>query len=493
MKTHGGLESMMKPAPYLIAACAALLLSAFPAFSEPRYPLLERNVRVLESVKDPAYGAPAPETPPGEPLLLDPELCAAMAVSRNPQVAASAAKVDEARSLTGVARAARMPQVKGAAAYNYVDGLETEVFGSSLTRTLLNASDFAPKKGTATAQIGVEQVLYAGGQIRAAVRASEYLARAEEWKKQAELISLAAEARTACYDAMLAGAMIKVAEDSVAVFERHLADARNRLDQGMASRFEILRAETEIRARESDLESARTLERLALLNLRRILHLEEDRPVSLAGELPWNPLDTPVGTLVAEALKDRPELMALDAAMDAARENITVKKGAWLPKAAASLKYQQVAGGGQLAPNGFTVTMGGEWELYAGGKRKHELAGAEAQLRGLEQQRAGVARLVETDVRQAHARALEAVAKIRKEEAALALGEEGLSLAELRFQQGVGIQADTLDAELALTTAKTGLAKALRDYAAALADLDKALGRGLPAAACDGDGENPAP
>lgn len=480
----------MKPLICSAAACAAMILAVFPALAEKGDPLLAGGARVLEGVESAAPMPPAPDGA-GDPLLLDPELCAAMAVSRNPQVAASAARVDEARSLTGAARAARMPQVKGAAAYNYVDGLETEVFGSSLTRTLLNASDFAPKKGTATAQIGVEQVLYAGGQIRAAVRASEFLARAEEWKRQAELIALAAEARTACYDAMLAEAMVKVAGDSVAVFERHLTDARSRLDQGMASRLEMLRAETELRARESDLESARTLERLALLNLRRILYLEEDRPVSLTGELPWNPLDAPVEALVAAALGERPELMALDAALDAARENIAVKRGAWMPKAAASLKYQQVAGGGQLAPNGLTVTLGGEWDLYAGGKRKHELAGAEAQLRGLEQQRAGVARLVETDVRQAHARALEAVAKIRKEKAARALGEEGLSLAELRFQQGAGIQADTLDAELALTTAKTGLAKALRDYAAALADLDKALGKGLPAAACGG--ENPAP
>lgn len=78
-----------------------------------------------------------------------------------------------------------------------------------------------------------------------------------------------------------------------------------------------------------------------------------------------------------------------------------------------------------------------------------------AQLRSLELQRADVDKLVELDVRQAHARANEAVARIRKDKAARALGEEGLQLAELRFQQGAGIQADTLDAELALSTAET--------------------------------------
>ncbi|HRZ83095.1 MAG TPA: TolC family protein, partial [Candidatus Hydrogenedentes bacterium] len=226
-----------------------------------------------------------------------------------------------------------------------------------------------------------------------------------------------------------------------------------------------------------------TAEKLAFVNLRRVLFLDDTREVTVAGEIPWDPLDTPVETLVARALAARPELAALDRGIEAARQNVLVKRGAFYPKVAATAQYQQVDGGGKLMPDGFTLGMGAEWEFWPGGKRKHELREAESQTRQLELQRAGVARLVETDVRQAHARALEAVAKIKREKAASRLGEEGQELAELRFQEGAGIQAETLDAELALTTARTGLAKALRDYAVALTDLERALGGGLPEAA----------
>ncbi len=160
-----------------------------------------------------------------------------------------------------------------------------------------------------------------------------------------------------------------------------------------------------------------------------------------------------------------------------ARENVAVKQGAFLPHAAAKAGYQVLEGNGKGMPDGLNVSVGAEWSIYAGGRRHADVAAAKAQVRSLELQRADVDKLVELDVRQAHARVNEAIARIRKDKAARALGEEGMQLAELRFQQGAGIQADTLDAELALSTAETALVQSLRGYAAALAGLDKAVGR----------------
>lgn len=470
--------------------CAGTLAALLAAFSpllradEGAGALLQGGARVLEGVESLPEAAPsAPSAAAAEPLTVTPDACARIALEGNPRAALADEKTLGAAEAAAAVRAQRLPRVATSAAYTYVSGLETEIYGSSLAKLLFQVDGFEAKKGTLTTQVAVEQVLFSGGQIRAGIRASDYLAQSEEWKAAAERIALAAEARTACYDAMLAQAMVRVAEESVAAFRRHLQDARNRLDQGVASEFEVLRAETELKAREADAESARTAEKLAFVNLRRILFLDDTREVTVAGEIPWDPLDTPVETLVARALAARPELAALDRGIEAARQNVLVKRGAFYPKVAATAQYQQVDGGGKLMPDGFTLGMGAEWEFWPGGKRKHELREAESQTRQLELQRAGVARLVETDVRQAHARALEAVAKIKREKAASRLGEEGQELAELRFQEGAGIQAETLDAELALTTARTGLAKALRDYAVALTDLERALGGGLPGAA----------
>ena len=55
-------------------------------------------------------------------------------------------------------------------------------------------------------------------------------------------------------------------------------------------------------------------------------------------------------------------------------------------------------------------------------------------------------------------------------------------LLEIFTHEGVGTQTEMLDAELALTQAKTKLVQALRDYAVANASLDKATARIVPPA-----------
>ena len=474
---------LMRMLPLLF--CAGLALAA-PVDAAPADatnqpggkldPMLERAKKVLDGVES----VPARDNsnaPPADAMELDAKRCVELALTQNPKVGQADAALEEREAQVTVAKSARLPQVKATAGAAYTPGLDTDIGIPKILENIVPISSFMPDKLTASAGVGVEQVLYAGGSINAAVRASEYLARSEEWKRRAALLDLAFDARQAFYDAAAAHGLVAVAQDSIAAFERHLTDAKTKLEQGMASKFEVLRAETELRARESDLETALVTEKVALLNLRRVLSLPGDQPVRLVGEFPWDPLDVPVETLVQEARQARPELAALDAAVAAAQQNVAAKEGAFLPKAAAKAGYQVLQGNGQIMPDGLNVSVGAEWSLYAGGRRKAEVTAAKAQLRSLELQRTDVEKLVELDVRQAYARATDAIARIRKDKAAQTLGKEGLQLAELRFQQGAGIQADTLDAELALSTAETSLVQSLRGYAGALAGLEKAVGR----------------
>lgn len=85
--------------------------------------------------------------------------------------------------------------------------------------------------------------------------------------------------------------------------------------------------------------------------------------------------------------------------------------------------------------------------------------------------------MVALEVRQAWLRVGEARASIEAEEKTVALAEEGVRMAGLRYREGVGTQAEVMDAEVALSGARTQLAHALRDLAVAHAALDKATGR----------------
>ncbi|MBN2309554.1 MAG: TolC family protein, partial [Candidatus Hydrogenedentes bacterium] len=299
----------------------------------------------------------------------------------------------------------------------------------------------------------------------------------EEWLKESALVQLEYETKQAYYDTVLASAMVRVAEGSVRTFQRNLADAEQILAVGRMSEFEVLRARTELGSREAGLVAARNAERLAFANLRRVLALPQHAAIALEPKLGWEPDMTPVEQWIDYAFAHRPEILALEKAIQAAEQDVRRVQGQFKPSVGGTVQYQNTGKGGAAMADGWTFSIGGEWELYAGGRRKYEVAEAKANLSGLEHQLEDLYRLVELDVTQAHIQLRDAMAKIRSERGTLDLGREGLRLAEVRFKEGAGTQSETLDAELALRAAESSLVQALRDYAVANASLERAVGK----------------
>jgi len=411
-----------------------------------------------------------------EALILTVDECVARAVVENPQAGMALERILKAEYQVEQARSGKRPQVSSGAAYNYISGLEVEV-GGGIADRIGNLGSLRPEKYLGIARIGVDQVLYAGGSLRAAVQAAEALALSEHHQQAVTLAMIAFEVRAAFFDVLLAESLLEVAEESVATLARHRVDAGNMEEAGMVSGFEVLRADTEVAARAAGVVSAQTMRDVAQLQLKRLIGLPQDQALELAGPLGWAPLDEDLDILIAEARAQRPELQALDAAIDAAEYQTVARRGAFKPRAGASVEYQRFHGGTAFNPDGFTVNVLAEWDLYTGGRRKAELHEAESDVRMLALQRKEAEQLIELDVRQAYRQVQEAIARIAREEATIVLGEEGLRLAELRFQEGVGRQADTVDAAFALTQAKTGHVQALRDYAVASAALSRAIAR----------------
>lgn len=329
--------------------------------------------------------------------------------------------------------------------------------------------------------IGGTQVLYAGGQIRAAIKASKYLAESQEWRKSAVINGLVFQTKQAYYNALLTRALIRVAQESVTTFERHLADTQQMLDVGLVSNFELLRAQTELNARQSDLITAYNAERLALANLRRILGINQDAPILLVSDLDLRPVEESPEALIDEAMGRRPELVSLDKGIESSQQNIRRVKGQYKPRVVGNVDYVHVDGRNAPIQEGWTFTGAAQYDIVTGGRRKYETVEARAQLSNLEHQKVDVTRMVQLDVQQAYIQLEDSLAKIRADRGTVELAREGRRLAELRFQEGVGTQVEVLDAELALTRAETKLVQDFRDYATARAGLDQAVGRNVPA------------
>ncbi len=80
------------------------------------------------------------------------------------------------------------------------------------------------------------------------------------------------------------------------------------------------------------------------------------------------------------------------------------------------------------------------------------------------------------EVRTAFLSMKEAEKRIDTSKVAVDQAEENFRIAEVRYTSGVGTNLDVVDAELALTQAKTNYIQALYDYNTSKAQLDKAMG-----------------
>ena len=418
----------------------------------------------------------------GEPLRLDVERAVGVALERNPAVSQADAEVDAAEARVGAARSPMMPEISVRSAYTYLDYDPPDLLGArfpalGVLNRLFQVDRLTPDKDTRTDQAELRQVLYAGGSIRAGLDAARSLADAQALEREVTIQQLVYDVQEAYYDALLTDALVRVARESVRTFERNRRDAQEMFDAGMISRFEVLRAETELSARKTDATAAENGRRLAMANLRRILNLPRNAPLVLDGAFEGEPVRTPVEEAVTEALAERPELKALHKGIDAAEAGQRTVRGEFLPRVAATVEYTNLEGAPAFTPDGWSFNLGAEWTLFAGGRRWHQLREARADTRAVQHQLSEVERLVELDVTNAYIQTRDAMAQVRSERDTVELAREGLRMAELRFQEGAGTQSELLEAELALTSAETSLAEALRNFAVASAAMDRALGR----------------
>ncbi|MFA6239887.1 MAG: TolC family protein [Candidatus Hydrogenedentales bacterium] len=462
-----------------------------------------------------------PEEPAGDPLDLTAETCVQMALTQNAKAFVAQDDVEASKARIGQARSAMLPQLSGSMGFahtelnirtgssalsgmsggsgggigsNFVFGGQQQgqggIIGSGLLlrgAIYLVAKSVITNRLTAKAmeipdiiredKVTLDQVLYAGGQIRAGIKAAKFLAESQEWQKEVTLAELEFDAKKAYYDAATSAALVRVAEASVRTFERNRSDAQQMFDVGMTSSFEVLRADTELGSRKATLVEAHNVQKLAQANLRRIIAVPQNRPVTLATKLDWQPATPELSGLVKYANEHRPEILALRSGVEAAKQDVTRVRGQFKPQVGANIEWKNTDNGGSSSPDGWTFGVGIQQDIYKGGKRKYDVAEAKARLSSLEHQIEDVEHLIELDVTQSLIQIKDSMAKISSENGTRKLAEEGLRLAELRFQEGVGTQGDTLDAELALTNAETALVQALRDFAIANASLERAIGK----------------
>ena len=201
----------------------------------------------------------APAAVTSEPPPVDALLQAAKA--RRPALAAQAALVDAAEAAAGGARAGYLPTLSAQASYSRQ--------GYAFSRAPESVYGDPSLAYSATAQLVLSWNLFEGRRTVANARradAQARRARASEEKTAALVAQEIANARAALVSL---GRQVKLAAEGLAVAERGLVLARERLDAGLANQLEIRDASLKATQAELSLVQARIDEAVARADLAR--------------------------------------------------------------------------------------------------------------------------------------------------------------------------------------------------------------------------------
>jgi outer membrane protein len=181
--------------------------------------------------------------------------------------------------------------------------------------------------------------------------------------------------------------------------------------------------------------------------------------------------------LLAEALAARPELSALGAQLRGQELTVRALRGGYGPSLGLSGGPTWTGGEPDDLSSGWSTSLTLTWPLFEGGATKGQVREARANATAIDARLEQLRQSVRVELEQARlgVRAARATL-VAAEEAALAAREQ-LTLAEGRYQTGVGSVLELQDAQVALTTALGQRVQAEFQLAAARSQLVKALGR----------------
>lgn len=400
---------------------------------------------------------------PGERLKVG--RCIEIALMKHPDILAAAHNVRVGESRIGQARSAYFPQMNLETNYD-----RTQAYKSGVSN-LAGASATDLYSGRLT----LSQNIYDFGRTSAKVgMANDYR---DAYRQDLEnIISLVVLNVKQSYHAVLqAEENRRVAEETVAQFQRHLEIAKGFFEVGLKPKFDVTKAEVDSSNARLGLIKAENTLRIARVTLNNAIGVPDAPEYVLENNLLFEKREPNYQGALQAAYDKRPDLRSLLLQESAARQSLDLARAGHYPTLAGNANYGY---GGSDFPLGEGWNVGGSLSIpiFSGFLVENQISESKANIDVLAANVESLKQQIRLEVDQVFSNLRETTNRIDTTELTVRQARENLDLAEGRYASGVGSPIEVTDALLALSNARTSYISALADYQNALAALERATG-----------------
>ena len=382
-----------------------------------------------------------------------------LALCRHPQTAEVWAAARVQAATLGQARAAWLPALTGS-----LGATRFEYASNPYTRQ--------------NAALTISWLLYDFGQRAASQANTEALLDVALASRDATLQALFLNAMQAYYAAQAAQAAVGANRAAEKAAREALAAAEARYQVGVVTPADRLQAQTAASQASLNLVKAEGDARNALGSLAHALGFPAGQPLPLADMPPLPAMAGFAGkleTLIAEAQRQRPDLKAAEAQLQAAQASADLARAQGRPTLSlAGGPLWQDSAGSVLRGNSVGVTL--NVPLFTGFESTYRIRAAEAQADVRSAQLERLRNQVALDVWKAYQSLTTAGQSLQMTADLLVSAEQSAAVALGRYKAGVGTVLDLLSAQSALAAARLQRIQAELDWHVYRATLAQAMG-----------------
>lgn len=404
----------------------------------------------------------------GETVELNLQDAMERAFQTNPAITIAGYERDSARANYNAARQSRGISISGTHRTNRGGYDDNHLIGGVFTKQISN---------THANGLSASIPLYTGGKLSGTIKQAKAGYLISEQGVQKAYNDMRSTVTNGYFGMLQADNMQKLGRESVDRLTDHLKNVQAQYDVGVVARVDVLRSQVELANAKQSLIQAENSYQIAEANLNKIVGLPMDTQLKLDNILVYTPYDKDLPYCLAFANDHRPELEQAKQNVEAAKGALRVAISGHMPQVAAVAEqnWSDTNWSGDENGNwgvGVTVNL----NIFDTGVTNSKIHGAEADLAKAHENYRDTVDAVNLDVRTNYLGLREAEKRIDTTHLAVSQAEEDYRIAQLRYMNGVGTNTDVLDAQVALTDAKTNYLQALYDYNTCKTDLETAIG-----------------
>jgi outer membrane factor, OMF family len=441
----------------------------------------------LEQFAAPAASLQLPKAPAEvtitttAPLTLEQSI--ELARRRNRDVQIAALQVQQQREALREVRASLYPVVDTSAGITRSDSAQAAIAAKQAGKENGVNVNRPNASNNFSGSVDLVYDVFTSGQRTASIRAAEAAIRSSEQAYQTQLQQLQLDVANDYYDLQQAGELIRIARQSVVSATENVRVTSAREAAGIGTRFEVLQAEVTLADQKQQLLQAQSQQQIAQRQIAQRLSLPETTtvtaadPVAMSGEWSLSLEDSIVG-----ALQNRSELSQVLEQRTIAQQNRRVALGSLGPQVAfnANITLADSFDDSVLGAYGYGLGAQVSKTIFDGGSAKAIAAQQQTNATIAETQFASFKNVIRFQIEQNFYSLQSSRERILTTRCAIEQARQGLRLAELRRDNGVGTSLEVSNATTDLAQAENNYLRAIVDYNRSLASLQRFVGDRRP-------------